>query len=159
MAKITIPNKTTGDTHTATEFNTVKDSVNALYATAEGHNSVLTFDKNKYTATAIVQSSAINYTLAGTGNVDGTIIRHKILSDGVSPINFSADFNVFSKPDDNIFPSGTHIFYFNYLGGEVDVSIPTYTKATITHSITITSPTEGQVFTAGDNITITTDIV
>lgn len=122
-----------------TKINATIDKVNALGLAAETHTPVLTFDKNKYTETAISQSAAIAYTLAGTGNVDGVVIRHKILSDGVNPITFSADFNVFNISTDNIYPSGIHILYFNYVGGEVDVVIPTYNAETA--PVDTTAPT------------------
>lgn len=112
-----------------TKINATIDKVNALGLVAETHNPVLTFDKNKYTETAISQSGAIAYTLAGAGNVDGVVIRHKILSDGTNPITFSVDFNVFGKSSNDLYPAGLQVFYFNYVGGDVDVSIPTYDGA------------------------------
>lgn len=109
-----------------------KAEIEALYPPAGGStvsetfNQVLQFNKNKYNNTAVAQSSAIAFSLAASGHVDGVVIRQKIMSDGTNTITFPSGFNVFNKSEDDVYPSGLHIFYFNYLGGDVDVAIPTY---------------------------------
>lgn len=124
-----------------TKLNAAISKVNQLDTVAEIHSEVLTFDKNKYTDTSISQSAVINYSLAASGHVDGTVIRHKILSDGVNQINFTLDFNVFGKSDNDIYPSGLHVFYFNYVGGDVDVSIPTYDGTAVADTTAPSTPT------------------
>lgn len=129
MEKITnvqIPDKQTGDQLFATEVNLYKQKINEavdeLSTTPEAFNSVLTFDKNKYTSSAIAQSGAINYTLAETGNIDGKVIRHKIASDG-SPVNFPEGATIY--PSSPVFESGKiYSIWMVYLGGDIEVSIP-----------------------------------
>jgi len=127
----------------------------------ESFNQSLSFETNKVMETALSQSGPISYTLSATGNKLGTVIRHKIMSDGTNPITFSVDFNVFSKPDNDIYPSGIHIFYFNYVGNEVDVVIPTYNSQVDSGNSGSWSPaslTNGyHWFDFGDSATMTLD--
>jgi len=89
----------------------------------ETFNSVLTFNKDKF-SDVVTQSASIAYSLVGSGNTDGFTIKHKITSDGINTITFPTFWNVFNKSTDDIYPAGLQIIYFNYMGGEVDVVLP-----------------------------------
>jgi len=92
----------------------------------EAFNSVLKFDADKYNETNYQQIGVIIYSLDALGHINGMVIRHKILSDGQNTISFPVGWNVFNKADNDIYPVGLQVFYFTYMGGDVDVSVPLY---------------------------------
>lgn len=98
-------------------------------STPEVHTQVLTFTKSTHTETSLSQSGAIAYTLAADTHKDGVVKVVQVLSDGVNPITFSADFTVYNKSEDDVYPAGFQEFWFCYLAGSVRVSIPTYAVA------------------------------
>jgi hypothetical protein len=101
---------------------TKADFIKAIEAT---HNEVLTFDADTYTPTTLVQGGGINYTLAASGHIDGAVKRIKLQSDGVNAITFPSGTRTYGLPDTGILPAGQHVLWLVYLGGELEVSIPT----------------------------------
>jgi len=112
----------------AAEFNQVVSAINNLYPVAETHSTTLSFAKNTYMSSAYVQTGALTYTLAASGNMDGATKMLAVTSDGVSAIAFPAAFKVYGLNTDGtnagILPVGTYSIWMVYLGGRVEVSIP-----------------------------------
>lgn len=95
MAKITTPDKTTGQPHTAAEYNAFKASINAAYDKIESTTGTygtgqMTFDSIRKVITH-TQTSILNLSLAASGNVDGNQI-HLIITGNGQAINVSGDF-------------------------------------------------------------------
>jgi hypothetical protein len=122
---------TTGDKVMVTKAGNVEliaksDFEKSLTQAVEGtHTEVLTFDVNSYTPTTLIQGGPLAYTLAASGHKDGVVKRLKVQSDGSSTITFPAGTLTYGMPETNILPAGLHILWMVYLGGELEVSIPT----------------------------------
>ena len=81
--------------------------------------SILAFDNDKYMST--IQTGAISFTLAGSGNILGKTISAKIIGDSVHTITFDTAFKILSGAIDN---TKTNYLYFNYVAAdEVRVTI------------------------------------
>ena len=89
------------------------------------------------------QAGALNFTLATTGHKILAGNRFTLVADGVSAVNFDANFDFFyGVANGEILPAGTYEVYFLYKGnGKVTVNVPAGTSGASTVLPAISEPT------------------
>jgi hypothetical protein len=144
MSKITIPDKATGDTYSATEWNVVKASINGAYDsvgyTSRPFNETLTFDAN-FTMEA-TQTANINFTLAASP-VEHVLAEISIIGDGVHTCTFpdewvNANGQLFDNRQQNVIKLEYmfgKVFYGIIIAIIPDVIAPYIVSAVIGNSI------------------------
>ncbi|TPE43963.1 hypothetical protein [Pontibacter mangrovi] len=111
--------------------------------------SSLLFDDNRYYKPH-VQAAPIDFTLEAEGNEINKTHHAIITTDGVNPINFSADYDfIYGVSNGEPLPAGTYEFYFHYKPNyKVSVNVPHPTQPVTPEEpvpaptgISVTSPT------------------
>lgn len=163
MAKITIPDKSTGDQHTASEFNEVKNSVNAAYdelenklnrVVTEAFSPVLTFDKD-WKAREHPMTEDIVYSKAESGNIPHSYIEDYLIGDGTHTITIPPKEQGWYNGNDGVFePTMANAICFYYdKNGRVRYTIENL--EVVVGLITLSTPT-GVYATSGGPETINT---